>query len=122
MERLRRGEKLSRYVSCPVQLVRFAEGVDILAVGGELTSGLARVFRQAFPNHPFVMLGYSNGLLCYLHNEEMIQEGGYEVYYAVFYRRELPAPLAPGLEQAFIDTISTLLQAVSENPASAQAG
>lgn len=111
--RLEKGEEISPYLPCPVQVVRIAEGVEFVAVSGELTSGLAGVLREAFPENPFMMLGYSNGLLCYVPSEQMLEEGGYEAYRSVFYRRDMPAPFAPGLEGAFVDTVTELLQALS---------
>lgn len=103
--RLQRGESIPRTLACPVQRIGLAEGVEMIAVAGELTSGLARILRRSLPDPAPIFLGYANGMLGYLPSEAMLPEGGYEVFDSIFYFPHLPGPLAPGLEAALVAAI-----------------
>lgn len=110
--RLAQGIPALPTVECPVQVLHLARNVEIVAVAGELTSGLAQTIRNGLPQACPILLGYTNGSIGYLPTEIMLREGGYEALDSVFYFRTLPAPFAPGLEAALVAGINALRQRV----------
>lgn len=109
MARLRRGEHIANTIACPLHGIRLAADIYILAVGGELTGGLAQVLRRGLQLPDLIMLGYSNGAVGYLPNAAMLAEGGYEPERSVYQGTVLPAPFTPEIDEVLLNASKTIL-------------
>lgn len=92
-----------------LQRLDLAEGVTLIALGGEICCSFGFHIRKMQANTCLLPLGYSNGLLGYICPEVMYREGGYEpdestVYYG------LPSPFQPDSEKRVLAAVEALLQ------------
>jgi hypothetical protein len=107
--RLDRGYGLRTEVPVLVQGIQLGRGLRIIGIEGELVAELGVLIRDFYGDGITFPLGYSNGAQMYLPTSRMIQEGGYEV--ESFWEYRQPAPLAPGLENLFLDGLEKLRRA-----------
>ena len=61
-----------------VQALRIGRG-GIVSMPGEVFMELGLQIREAFPNQPVMVVGYTNGSVGYIPTQEAFGEGGYEV-------------------------------------------
>jgi len=106
LDRIRRHGTLPANVTLTVQGIRLGRGVRLVGVEGELTAGLGRIVREAFPDGCTFVLGYCNGEGLYLPTSHMIDEGGYEV--VSYWEYGWPAPLAKGTESVMSRAVEDL--------------
>ena len=101
------GRPLPTSCPCPVQVIRFGEGLLLAALGGEACVDYALRLRREFAGRRIWIAGYCNDIFAYIPSERVLQEGGYEGGTAMMYFG-LHGPFQPGLEQRLIDSVKRL--------------
>ncbi|HID07978.1 MAG TPA: hypothetical protein EYP10_12625, partial [Armatimonadetes bacterium] len=87
---LRERGRLPRRARCYVQLVKLARNLRIVALEGEVCTGIGRLIKRWFGDDGTIVLGYTNGSVAYLPTRKILQEGGYEAMSFIYFG--LPAP------------------------------
>lgn len=103
---LQNPEKFHRPVSLELSSVKLAEGLEFLAMNGEVVIeyGLyVKAHGQVLP------LAYSNGMIGYVPTAKQIHEGGYEGATSFRYFN-LPGPFDPSIELSIKQAIASLYE------------
>jgi len=90
-----------------IEVLRFGDGLTMVALGGEVCVDYALRLRREFAGQPIWIASYTNDVFAYVPSERILREGGYEGGDAMVYFG-LPGPFQPGLEQRLIDAVKRL--------------
>lgn len=107
LEELAAGRSLPTSCACPVQVLRFGDGLLMAALGGEACVDYALRLRREFAGRRIWIASYCNDVFAYVPSERVLQEGGYEGGTAMMYFG-LHGPFQPGIEQVLIDSVKRL--------------
>ena len=77
---------------------RLNEGLQVLAMSGEVTAEVGRAVKDMFPERETAFLGYCTYTDAYIPTAEMLPEGGHEALGSVFFH-ERPAPFASEIDE-----------------------
>jgi len=106
LERLDRGDTPPTAVTLTAHGVQLGRGLRILGIEGEAVGDWGYFIEDLYPEGFTFPLGYTDGQGLYLPTTAMLPEGGYEV--VSFWEYGLPAPLAPGMEDAVRKAVAEL--------------
>lgn len=84
--------------------LRLTASTTLLGLSAELVSHYGR-YAKSITDHQMLIMGYTNGMTCYLVTDAQLAEGGYEPAGSPYYFG-LPAPLAPGVETVLESAIA----------------
>ncbi|MBP1991837.1 neutral/alkaline non-lysosomal ceramidase N-terminal domain-containing protein [Paenibacillus eucommiae] len=76
------------------------EATRIIAIEGEVSTQYALMIKKLYGNDRTLVLGYSNGVFCYIPTRQMIREGGYEAECNYFFG--LSGPFVPEIEDVIM--------------------
>lgn len=105
-------QQARRSIPFPVQAIKLAPQLTIVALGGEPVIEYALNIKKANPGRQVIVAGYSNDVMGYLPTAKMLEEGGYEPISSVI-GYGLPAPFAPEAEKLVLNAVSTVLKRVN---------
>jgi putative membrane-bound dehydrogenase-like protein len=108
LARLDRGEKLRTKIDYPVQAWTFGDSLALVFLPGEVVVDYALRLKRELDGLRLWINAYANDAPCYIPSERVLKEGGYEGGGAMVYY-DVPARLAPGLEQKIVDTVRALV-------------
>jgi neutral ceramidase len=91
-------DTLSETLELQSSILRLTENMFIFALGGEPSSDMETVLKDAFPDKDLIFSGYSDDI-AYIPTDEMIREGGYEAEGSVIEYR-LKGSIAEGVNEA----------------------
>lgn len=97
-------------VQYPVQAIRLAKDLSIVALGGEVVVGYALRAKQEFAGD-LIVAGYSNDVMCYIPTLKVLKEGGYEGRDSMIYYG-MPGPFTEDVEETIFKAIGTVLNRV----------
>jgi neutral ceramidase len=96
----------------PLQVLRFGDGLHVIALGGEAVVDYAlRLKRELGGSGSVWVAAYSNDVMGYVPTERVLSEGGYEAVRATRLGSLHPSPWAPGLEEQIIAKVHQLVRA-----------
>jgi hypothetical protein len=98
-----------RHATLPVQAIRLAKDLAIVALGGEPVVEYAAQIKAAHPKLRLIVAGYSNDVMGYIPTARMLEEGGYEPVASTLYYG-IAAPFAPEVESLVLETANTVLK------------
>jgi len=101
-------------VAYPVQALRFAHDLTLLALGGEAVVDYDLRAKREYTGEPLVVAAYSNSVMCYIPSERVLAEGGYEAVDNLVYYGQ-PGPFAPGVETSVFDAIHQAMKRVGRS-------
>ncbi len=104
LERLNRGASLRERVNYSVQSWAFGDSLAMMFLPGEVVVDYSLRMKKELDGLRLWVNAYSNDVPCYIPSERILKEGGYEGGGAMTYY-DLPAPLAPGLEQKIVTAV-----------------
>lgn len=90
------------------------ESTRVVAIEGEVSTAYSRMIKNLFGPDLTMVLGYTNGIFCYIPTREMIQEGGYEVDNFYYYGHR--GPFVPEIEDIIIGQVASAFGALSGRP------
>jgi hypothetical protein len=106
----REGKIYDRY-PYPVQVWRFASGLTLIALGGEMVVDYSLRFKAEYGWDTTWVAGYSNDVMGYIASTRVLKEGGYEGGGAmVNYGR--PGPLGDAVEEVIAGKVAELVARV----------
>ena len=105
-----------------VQVVKLGGIVTWITFPAEPVTELGMKLKKTmrFPKTTFV-LGYTNGLICYLPDDKIIEEGGYEADVSAYFYM-IPYLLATGTESRVLSAVSNCHSLLSEKQSTAVYG
>lgn len=102
VERLMQEKVLLDYATSECSLFSIGNSVVIYTIPGELFASVGKRIKKLFPQHPVMVIGYTNASVGYLPSADAVREGGYEVDEAFkFYG--LPGPFTEEVESILIN-------------------
>ncbi|MBL9124269.1 MAG: neutral/alkaline non-lysosomal ceramidase N-terminal domain-containing protein, partial [Planctomycetaceae bacterium] len=104
LARLDRGEALRTAISYPVQSWTFGDELALVFLAGEVVVDYALRLKRELDADRLWVHGYSNDFPFYIPSERVLSEGGYEGGDALLYF-DMPARLAPGLEEKIVAAV-----------------
>lgn len=92
----------------PVQVWQFGDGLDLIALGGEVVVDYALRLKHELGTDRVFVVGYANDVPAYIPSLRVLREGGYEanasnIYYGLY------GPWAPTIEQTIIGAVHDLI-------------
>jgi hypothetical protein len=108
LARLQHGEKLPTVLPYMVQTWTFGDSLALVFLPGEVVVDYSLRLKHEFDATRLWINAYANDVPCYIPSERVLQEGGYEGGGAMIYY-DKPTRLAPGIENAIIQTVHALL-------------
>jgi neutral ceramidase len=100
-----------RTVKYPVQAIRLAKDVVILALGGEVVVDYAIRTKKQFAGTDVIVAGYSNEVMCYIPSKRVLGEGGYEAADSMIYYGQ-PGPFTDEVEETVFRSIYHVMRNV----------
>ena len=92
----------------PVQVWQFADGLTLVALGGEVVVDYALRLAKEYPQRRMWVAGYSNDVFGYVPSARVRREGGYEGGDAMIYYGR-PAPFTEGVEEIIVSEVKKSL-------------
>ena len=118
LDQLDRGMSLPTSAMVRMQCLKLGNDLRLIGIEGEPVADFAHWVLDAFGGASgggvTFPLGYTFSQGLYLPSERMLPEGGYEV--ESYYEYGLPAPLAPGYESVFKQSLAEVAQRCAEAP------
>jgi len=108
LERLDRGESLTKVVPYQVQAWTFGDDLAMVFLPGEVTVDYQFRLKTEFDGARMWVNGYSNAAPCYIPSRKVLSEGGYEGESAMVYY-DKPAKFAEGVEELIIGAVHEIL-------------
>jgi hypothetical protein len=111
LTRLDRPELISTSYLCPLQLVRFGDGLLLVALGGEPVNDYAHEIKRCHtgPGRVVWVAGYANDMFGYLPTAAVLREGGYEGSRSLLWSA-LPASFAESTERRVLNGVERLME------------
>lgn len=126
--------KIAETYPYPIQVWRFASGLQLTALAGEVVVDYALRIKSEFPAERQFVIAYANDVCAYIPSLRVLREGGYEGCDAMVYYG-FHGPWAPAVEEdimaavhrlagkrAPIDLTKTAAAAARKTPAHAESG
>lgn len=98
-------------VPYPVQAFRLADGLVLVALGGEVVVEYDLQLKSANPKMHLIVAGYSNDVMGYIPTAKMLSEGGYEPVASTIYYGQA-APFSPEIEKMILETANAAIRKV----------
>lgn len=118
LERLDKGEKIDLTMPCPLQAIRFGEGLLLVGLPGEPVAEYSVKIKSAYLTSRFVWVaGYCTDEFGYLPTWNVWREGGYEAGDALV-NTMFPGPFAGDVEKRVLDGVDVLVNRVMNSPSS----
>jgi hypothetical protein len=95
----------------PVQAIRFAPGVTVLALGGEVVVDYGLRVKREFDRDRLIVAAYSNDVMCYIPTLRVLREGGYEADFSMVYYGQ-PGKFTETVEEDLFHAIRAVLRRV----------
>ncbi|MBL8179011.1 MAG: neutral/alkaline non-lysosomal ceramidase N-terminal domain-containing protein [Bryobacterales bacterium] len=95
----------------PVQAVRFAKGVALLALGGEVVVDYSLRAKKEYADTDLIVAGYSNDVMCYIPSLRVLREGGYEGETSMIYYGQ-PGKFSEEVEETVFRSVRQVLSQV----------
>jgi hypothetical protein len=108
LERLNRGEILSKSISYPIQSLNFGTNLAMVFLPGEVVVDYDLALKSRFDAQRLCVVAYANYVPCYIPSKRILQEGGYEAEDSLWYY-DRPARLSPSIENNIIETAQRLI-------------
>jgi neutral ceramidase len=101
---------ISDRYSYPVQTWRFGDGLQLVALAGEVVVDYSLRLKQELGRERTWVMGYANDFCCYIPSLRVLREGGYEggdsmVYFGIH------GPWAPAVEEDIVTAVHRLVAA-----------
>jgi hypothetical protein len=87
-----------------ISIWQLDEETRIVSIEGEVSTQYALMIKKMFGTGKTMVLGYTNGVFCYIPTAQMIHEGGYEATCNYFFG--LRGPFVPEIEDIIIGQIA----------------
>lgn len=94
-------------VPCYISLWNLGSDVKIIGIEGEVVGELGIKIKKLLNDDRTVVMGYTNGIQCYINTPRILKEGGYET--ESFSELNLSGPLVPETEDIIIGQLFKLL-------------
>ena len=121
LNQLERDGKLIDSYECPIQVVKFGDGLTVVALPGETVVDyslrLKRELAQGSNTVPAIWVaGYSNDVFAYIPSRRVLEEGGYEAGGAMRYMTTTvqPGPFATSVEERILEKTLELNKQLSK--------
>jgi hypothetical protein len=98
-----------RHATLPIQAIRLAKDMAIIALGGEPVVEYALQLKAAHPKLRLIVAGYSNDVMGYIPTARMLEEGGYEPISSTLYYG-IAAPFTTEVESTVLETANAVLK------------
>jgi hypothetical protein len=109
---LRRGQPVPTQASLPVQTLWLDDQLALVGLNCEPLIGLAAILENAFTPRQALVLGYTNGCLCYAPDSTELARGGYEAQ--SYLMEPWSGPWRHGFETAMLPCLATRPKGVRE--------
>jgi len=103
LRRLDAGESVPDHQEFLVQTLWLDDELALLGLNGEVLCGLGGIVEAAVAPKQAIMLGYTNGVICYLPDAREMARGGYET--ESYNTQPWTGPLLPGIEHLLSDAV-----------------
>lgn len=113
--RLDRGEKLKDRIGYSVETWTFGDQLAMVFLPGEVVVDYSLRLKRELDRSRLWINAYSNDAPCYIPSERVLKEGGYEGAAAMTYY-DVPAKLAPGLEEKIVSAVHKQLPEAFKKP------
>jgi neutral ceramidase len=107
LQELERAGRIRTTYATLVQVVRFGDGLILVALPGEAVVDYSLRLKSELAGPAVWVAGYSNDVFGYLPSLRVLEEGGYEGGGAMRYTA-LPGPFAPSVERLVVDKVHEL--------------
>jgi len=114
MEAIENGTIKDRLPHC-ICVWELGDSTRIVAMEGEVSTEYSLLIKRLFRTDTTLVLGYTNGVYCYVPTRKMIGEGGYESECNFFFN--LRGPFVPEIEDIIVGQIVRAAMSLNEDEA-----
>ena len=79
-------------------------------MGGTLLTDLGLIIKRHFKDGTMLPVGYTNGMITYLHDSRVIHERGYEAFETIYFSPYMPGPWDEKIEEVILGGFDELLK------------
>jgi hypothetical protein len=108
LDRIAKGEKLPETVGITLALMEIAPGLRFAGVSGELLTGMGLKIKRRFRSGTILPLGYTNGVVAYVPDSDVLDEGGYEAIESIFFDEVMAAPWRRDIDDTILGAFDGL--------------
>jgi neutral ceramidase len=108
LDRLARGEELTRSYASPVQAWRFGADLTLVALGGEVVVDYVLRLKRELGGEKLWVAAYANDVFAYIPSTRILLEGGYEADFSMIYY-DFPTRWAMNVEETLIKAVHELV-------------
>jgi hypothetical protein len=119
LDELKRKGRIRSTYPYPVQVVRFADDLTLVALAGEVVVDYSLRLKRELAGPAVWIAGYSNDVFGYVPSLRVLTEGGYEGGGAMRYTT-LPGPFAPSVEERIVAKVHELVARTSSPESAAE--
>jgi len=119
LDELNRKGRIRSTYPYPVQVVRFADDLTLVALAGEVVVDYSLRLKRELAGPAVWIAGYSNDVFGYVPSLRVLTEGGYEGGGAMRYTT-LPGPFAPSVEERIVAKVHELVARTSSPESAAE--
>jgi len=103
-----RGERIPTAVDLTLALMELSPGFRLAGVSGELLTEMGLKIKRHFTKGVTLPLGYTNGVVAYIPDSGVLEEGGYEAVESIFFDEAMPAPWRKDIDRTILGAFDTL--------------
>jgi Neutral/alkaline non-lysosomal ceramidase, N-terminal len=108
LDKLARGQELTRSYASPVQVWRFGDDLTLVALGGEVVVDYALRLKRELGREKLWVAAYANDVFAYIPSNRILIEGGYEADFSMLYY-DFPTRWATSIEDTLIKAVHDLV-------------
>jgi neutral/alkaline ceramidase-like enzyme len=113
LDKLARGQELTRSYAAPVQVWRFGNDLTLVALSGEVVVDYVLRLKRELSGEKLWVAAYANDVFAYIPSNRILLEGGYEADYSMLFY-DFPTRWATSIEDTLIKTVHELVRRTRE--------
>jgi hypothetical protein len=113
LDKLGRGEELTRSYAAPLQVWRFGSDLTLVALSGEVVVDYVLRLKRELSGEKLWVAAYANDVFAYLPSNRILLEGGYEADYSMLFY-DFPTRWATSIEETLIKAVHQLVLRTQE--------
>jgi hypothetical protein len=95
----------------PLQIWRFGQGLEMIALGGEVVVDYSLRLKHEIGRENLWVIGYANDLMAYIPSLRVLREGGYEGETAMVYYG-FHGPWSPEIEESIVSAVHAMRRGI----------
>ncbi|MHB9028518.1 MAG: neutral/alkaline non-lysosomal ceramidase N-terminal domain-containing protein [Candidatus Latescibacterota bacterium] len=106
--KIARGETIPSSVDLTLSLLELSPSLRFAGISGELLTEMGLRIKRHFAAGTTLPLGYTNGVVAYIPDSGVLEEGGYEAVESIYFDEFMPAPWRKDIDRTILGAFDML--------------